>query len=64
MQKASVTPNSGEADREQNPGLAPSKNPDNNAALGKNEAEEIELIVMVRAEFLDAPKVARRAGVE
>ena len=55
---------SGEADRENRPAPIPSKPREANTGLGQDEIEEIELIVMVRAEYLEVPKVARRAARE
>ncbi len=55
---------SGEAEKGKNPGLVPSKTSEANIGAGQDEIEATELIVMVRAELVDAPNLARRAALE
>lgn len=55
---------SGEAKKDKTPRLVPSKPSECNSGQGQDEIEATELIVMVRADILDGPKVARRAAVE
>ncbi len=55
---------SGEANNDKSPGVVPKENSEGTTGPSQDEIEETELIVMVRAEILDAPKLARRAAVE